>query len=127
MDRLLYGAAYYDEYMPRERLSQDVALLKKAHMNVVRIGESTWATCEPQDGVFDFSHVTRVIEAMGKAGIDVILGTPTYAVPSWLVELDPDVLATTKTGRGLYGPRQIMDITNKTYLFYAERVIRKMM
>ena len=64
---------------------------------------------------------------MGKAGIDVILGTPTYAVPSWLVELDPDVLATTKTGRGLYGPRQIMDITNKTYLFYAERVIRKMM
>ena len=61
MDRLLYGAAYYDEYMPRERLSQDVALLKKAHMNVVRIGESTWATCEPQDGVFDFSHVTRVI------------------------------------------------------------------
>ena len=127
MENLLYGAAYYDEYMPEERLQEDIRLLQKAHMNVVRIGESTWATCEPQDGVFDFSHVTKVIEAMGKAGISVIIGTPTYAVPSWMVKEYPDVLATTKTGRGLYGPRQIMDITNKTYLFYAERVIRKMM
>ncbi len=80
MDHLLYGAAYYDEYMPCERLEEDIRLMKKAGMNVVRIGESTWSTCEPQDGVFDFHHVTRVIEAMNRAGISVILGTPTYAV-----------------------------------------------
>jgi beta-galactosidase len=39
----------------------------------------------------------------------------------------PDVLATTHRGHGIYGARQIMDITHPVYLYYAERVIRKMM
>ena len=127
MDHLLYGAAYYDEYMPCERLEEDIRLMKKAGMNVVRIGESTWSTCEPQDGVFDFHHVTRVIEAMNRAGISVILGTPTYAVPTWLVRKYPDVLAVTHEGPKRYGWRQNMDITSPVYRLYAERVIRKMM
>lgn len=127
MEKLLFGAAYYDEYMPCERLSQDVALMKKAGINTVRIAESTWSTCEPQEGVFDFSHVERVLDAMEEAGIGVIIGTPTYAIPTWMVKSHPDVLATTVRGQGIYGARQIMDITNLAYLFYAERVIRELM
>ena len=95
MDHLLYGCAYYDEYMPYERLDKDLAMMKKAGINTVRIAESTWSTCEPQEGVFDFSHVIRVMDAMEKAGINVIIGTPTYAVPTWMVEAYPDVLAET--------------------------------
>ena len=30
MDHLLYGCAYYDEYMPYERLDKDLAMMKKA-------------------------------------------------------------------------------------------------
>lgn len=127
MKELLFGAAYYDEYMPYERLDQDVAMMKKAGINTVRIAESTWSTCEPQEGVFDFSHVERVMDAMEEAGIHVIIGTPTYAVPTWMVKSHPDVLATTVKGRGIYGARQIMDITNPAYLFYSERVIRELM
>ena len=127
MNKLLYGAAYYDEYMPCDRLDKDVEMMKKAGINLVRIAESTWSTCEPQEGVFDFSHVERVMDAMEEAGINVIIGTPTYAIPTWMVKSHPDVLATTVNGRGIYGARQIMDITNPVYLFYAERVIRKLM
>ncbi len=127
MKELLYGAAYYDEYMPCERLAEDVKLMKKAGINTVRIAESTWSTCEPQEGVFDFSHVERVMDAMEEAGIHVIIGTPTYAIPTWMVKSHPDVLAETRNGRGIYGARQIMDITHPVYLFYAERVIRKLM
>lgn len=127
MERLLYGAAYYEEYLPVDRLEKDVEMMKAAGINVVRIAESTWSTCEPQDGVFDFSHVERVLDAMEQAGISVIIGTPTYAVPTWMVKAYPEVLATTKQGQGIYGARQIMDITNPVYLFYAERVIRKLM
>ena len=42
--------------------------MKEAGINVVRIAESTWSTVEPQDGVFDFSHIDRVLNAMYKAG-----------------------------------------------------------
>lgn len=127
MDKLLYGVAYYDEYMPCDRLDKDVEMMKAAGINVVRIAESTWSTCEPQPGVFDFSHVVRVMDAMEAAGISVIIGTPTYAVPTWMVKAYPDVLAVTKEGRGIYGARQIMDITHPAYRFYSERVIRELM
>ena len=127
MKELLYGAAYYDEYMPYDRLDKDVEMMKKAGINTVRIAESTWSTCEPQPGEFDFSHVERVMDAMEEAGINVIIGTPTYAVPTWMVKAHPDVLAETVRGRGIYGARQIMDITHPVYLFYAERVIRELM
>ena len=127
MKKLLYGAAYYDEYMPYDRLQQDVAMMKKAGINTVRIAESTWSTCEPQEGVFDFSHVERVMDAMEEAGINVIIGTPTYAIPTWMVKSHSDVMAETVKGRGIYGARQIMDITHPVYRFYAERVIRKLM
>ena len=127
MEKLLFGTAYYDEYMPYDRLDEDVKMMKKAGVNVVRIAESTWSTCEPQEGLFDFSHVEKVMDAMEAAGISVIIGTPTYAVPTWMVKSYPDVIATTVKGRGIYGARQIMDITHPVYRFYAERVIRELM
>jgi beta-galactosidase len=125
--QLLYGVAYYDEYMPYERLDKDVSMMKEAGINVVRIAESTWSTMEPQEGIYDFSHIDRVLNAMHKAGIHVIIGTPTYAVPTWLVKKYPDVLAITNRGQNQYGPRQNMDITNTHFLTYAERAIRKML
>ena len=127
MDKLLFGVAYYDEYMPYDRLAQDVEMMKKAGINTVRIAESTWSTCEPQPGVFDFSHVTRVMDAMEEAGINVIIGTPTYAVPTWMAKAHPEIMAVTKNGQNPYGHRQLMDITSPMYRFYAERVIRELM
>ncbi|MDF2614666.1 MAG: beta-galactosidase [Clostridia bacterium] len=127
MKKLLYGVAYYDEYMPYDRLHKDIEMMKDAGINVVRIAESTWSTVEPQNGVFNFKHIDRVLEAMYKAGISVIVGTPTYAVPTWMVKEHPGVLAVTSAGQNKYGTRQNMDITSPTYLFYAERVIRQIM
>ena len=126
MQKLLYGVAYYDEYMPYDRLDDDIRMMQAAGINVVRIAESTWSTHEPQNGVFDFRSVDRVLDAMHQAGISVIVGTPTYAVPTWMVRQHPDILAVTPKGPGRYGARQIMDITNPSYLFYAERIIRRL-
>lgn len=127
-EKLLYGVAYYDEYMPYDRLDKDVQMMKEANINVVRIAESTWSTMEPQEGIFDFSHIDRVLNAMHKAGISVIIGTPTYAVPTWLVKKYPDVMAINSRGQqNQYGTRQNMDITNKDYRRHSEIAIRKMM
>jgi beta-galactosidase GanA len=71
--------AYYDEYMPYNRLDKDVAMMTATGISVVRIAESTWSTVEPQEGVFDFSHIDWVLNAMHKAGIQVIIGTQ----PCW--------------------------------------------
>ncbi len=127
MNEILYGVAYYYEYMPEERLEKDAKLMKECGINVVRIAESTWAYQEPQDGVFNMDYLTRIMDVMYENGIKVIVGTPTYAFPSWLAKKHPDILLTNKDGQKHYGARQIMDITNPDFLFYAERIIRKLM
>lgn len=126
-DRLLFGAAYYDEYLPEDRMETDMEMMKRAGMNVIRIAESTWSTWEPQDGVFDFTHLHRMLTCSAKHGISVIVGTPTYAVPTWLVRKYPDILTETHAGQERYGRRQNMDIAHPMYLKYAERIIRRLM
>src|SRR5215471_5050048 len=126
MDTILYGVAYYPEYMPHDRLEKDVELMQRAGINVVRVGESTWSTWEPRDGQFEFAWMQRVLDAMQKAGIRVILGTPTYSVPTWLYKAHPEI-AVSHAGTappmskpyygtyppmqtpGYYGPRQNYD------------------
>jgi beta-galactosidase len=123
-EALLFGAAYYAEYMPYERIEKDVQMMKAAGMNTVRIAESTWSTEEPQDGVFNFSYVDKVLDELQKYDMHAIIGTPTYAVPSWLAEKDPSIMVTRKDGQAAYGPRQSMDFLNPVFLFHAERIIR---
>lgn len=126
-DKLYFGAAYYSEYLPYDRVEKDMEMMEKTGMNVIRIAESTWSTLEPQEGVYDFTHIDRMLNAAACHHISVIVGTPTYAVPTWLVKKYPDILAITQNGRERYGHRQNMDITNPDYLSHAERVIRVLM
>ena len=135
---VLYGAAYYNEYMPGDdadhaaRLDKDVALMKDAGLNVVRMGEFTWSLWEPEDGRFETAWMDRVVDAMGKAGIKVILGTPTASLPAWMARQHPEILADRIPGgmfggqpvRSAYGIRQNMDTDSPAYRFYAERLIR---
>ena len=100
MDTFLYGAAFYEEYMPEDRLDRDVQLMQQAGIGVVRVGESTWSLWEPEDGRFEYAWMDRVVDAMGKAGIKVIMGTPTYSIPTWLYHAHPDRGARTRGRRG---------------------------
>ena len=131
MNDVLYGAAYYNEYMPADlqpgRLDKDVALMKAADITVVRMGESTWSLWEPEDGKFEYAWMDRVVDAMGKAGIKVIMGTPTYSIPTWMYHEHPEVLARPLGGaQTFYGMRQNMDTDNPTFRFYAQRIIRNL-
>lgn len=126
-EKIYFGAAYYDEYMPESRVEEDMALMSKAGMNVIRIAESTWSTWEPRDGEFQFMQLRRMLECAARHDISVIAGTPTYAIPPWLAKKYPDILAETHTGPCRYGRRQLMDITHPGYRFHCERMIRRLM
>ncbi len=127
MNHLLYGAAYYPEYMPDPNPDRDMALMRDAGFNLIRVAESTWSTWEPQDGVFDFSLLKQTLDAAQRYGLSVIVGTPTYAIPPWLAKKHPDVLSDTHNGPCHYGPRQNFDLTHPGYRFHAERIIRQEM
>ncbi len=126
MNTVLYGVAYYSEYMPYDRLDADVDLMQKAGISVVRIGESSWGLWEPQDGKFEYQWMDRVVERMHRAGIKVIMGTPTYSIPAWMYKEHPEIVVTRLDGKTItYGMRQNTDLLNPTFRYYCERVIRK--
>lgn len=126
MDTILYGVAYYPEYMPYERLDKDVELMKQAGITVVRIGESSWGLWEPEDGRFEYAWMDRVVDRLQKAGIKIIMGTPTYSIPAWMYKEHPEIVVTRLDGKTItFGMRQNADLLNPTYRFYCERVIRK--
>jgi len=126
-NEFLYGCAYYPEYMPYERIDEDFVLMQKAGMNVVRIAESTWSTLEPSEGRYNFYYIDEVLKRAGQYGLKVIIGTPAYAIPSWLAKLDGNVLVHTKNGDMKYGKRQIFNLLSDTYIFYGSRIIRKLL
>ena len=123
---ILYGVSYYHEYQPVERLEEDVRLMQEAGVNVVRLAESSWGGFEPEEGRFEFAWMDRIVDRLHKAGIRVIVGTPTYSIPPWLWKRHPEILIEYADGKkAAYGIRQNVDLTQSAFLFYAERIIRK--
>ena len=126
--RVLFGAAYYHEYQPYERLKTDLDLMERAGFSVIRVGESVWSTWEPENGRFDLDWLQPVLDGAHERGIGVVLGTPTYAVPPWLARLYPEIAGERRTGERIpWGARQEVDFTHPAFRFHAERVIRKIL
>jgi beta-galactosidase len=96
------------------------------------MGESTWSLWEPEDGQFEYAWMDRVVDAMGKAGIKVILGHA-HLLASRLDGASASGDPRRSDSRGMfggkpiqstYGIRQNMDTDSPAYRFYAERLIR---
>jgi beta-galactosidase len=124
--RVLFGAAYYHEYQPYDRLKTDLDLMAEANFTVIRVGESVWSTWEPENGRFDLEWLQPVLDAAQERGIAVVLGTPTYAVPPWLARQYPEITGERATGQRIgWGARQEVDFTHPAFRHHAERIIRK--
>lgn len=130
--RIRFGAAYYHEYHhPGEdpslsRLKSDLDQMVDAGFTTIRVGESVWSTWEPEAGVFDLDWLEPVLNGAHERGIDVILGTPTYAVPQWLVRRYPEIAGESRTGHSIgWGARQEADFTHPAFRFHAERLLRR--
>lgn len=122
---MLYGVSYYYEYQPFDRLDEDVRMMAEAGINYARIGDSIWSLCEPTEGEFDLDWLRRVLDALHEAGIQVVITTPTYAIPPWLGRRHPEIMAVRRDGRTVpFGARQNVDVTNPTFRHYAERITR---
>ncbi len=124
---MLFGCQYYPEYLPYERLDQDLELMRAANVNFIRVGESTWSTYEPTEGNIDFSDLIRVVDRAHESGIRVVVGTTSYSVPPWLAKTYPEVMARVPHLGDLgYGARQNVNFTSPAYRYFAQRIIERM-
>jgi beta-galactosidase len=122
--KLHLGASYYPEHWPEERWPEDIRLMREAGLTVVRMGEFAWSSLEPSAGEFRFDWLDRVIHLLALAGIETVLGTPTAAPPTWLVQQYPDLLAMTPYGgRVQVGNRCHYCVTSPEFHAAVQRIV----
>ena len=121
------GVCYYPEHWPEDRWETDAAQMVANGLSWVRIGEFAWSLMEPQEGVFDWAWLDRAVETLGKAGLKVIMGTPTATPPRWMVDKLPDMLPVDAEGRvRKFGSRRHYDFSHMGYREEARRIARLM-
>ena len=88
---VFHGVAWYPELW-RERMDEDLRLMREARVNLARIAEFAWSSLEPAPGRYDWSWLDEAFEKCHAAGIAVILCTPSCTPPLWLTRQHPEVL-----------------------------------
>jgi beta-galactosidase len=107
--RLFVGANYQPVDRSPEEIQQDIALMRRAGFNVVRMGDLAWDYFEPAEGRFDFARFDAVMDQMHASGIRVILDIPGQPAPIWLHHRYPDVDIVTQDGVRLHAAERYMD------------------
>ena len=121
------GCAYYPEDWDDSQLDYDVKMMKEAGITCARIGEFAWRKMEPARGRYEFGWLHRVVDTLGKAGISVVLGTPTATPPIWLGDAFPDVFVLNKDGtRASHGGRRHCCSNNPHYLEASDQIVHAM-
>lgn len=124
---MYFGACYYPEHWPEERWSRDMAMMKEANFNVVRLAEFAWIKMEPEEGRFEFEWLDRAIALAEKHGMKVILGTPTAGPPKWLMDKHPDIYQKDMYGRVRgFGARRHYCFNNATFREYTRIIVEAM-
>lgn len=121
------GVCYYPEQWPREKWDEDARRMVELGLAWVRIGEFAWSHIEPQSGVFQWAWMDEAIDVLGRAGLKVILGTPTAAPPKWLVDRHPDILPVDERGVvRKFGARRHYCFSSRRYRIEAARITEAM-
>ena len=121
MSHLFYGVAYYDEYMPEDRLAKDIALMRETGINVVRIAESTGVRWSLKRA----SIISTISTGCWRRCMRPALRSSSGRPPTRSRPAGGETSRYSghhRRGQQKYGPRQIMDIVNPTFRRYAEKL-----
>lgn len=107
--QLFVGACYQPIDRSPLQIDQDIAIMKRAGFNVVRMGDLSWDSFEPQQGEFTFEWFDKVMDKMQANGIRVILDIPGLPAPIWLHRKYPGVNIVAQNGTRLSPAERYMD------------------
>lgn len=122
--QLMLGSAWYPEQWPESQWDTDLAHMRKAGLNMVRIGEFAWSSLEPAEGKYDLDWMERAVAAAARHGMVTIIGTPTDTPPAWMTTKYPEILRVGEDGRQLqHGSRRHFSIASSKYRELCRNIV----
>ena len=94
-----FGGDYNPEQWDEATIEKDMELFEKAHVNLVVLPVFGWAKLEPEEGIYQFEWLDRMMDQLWAHGIRVCMATPTTAQPAWMSRKYPEVLPVDIKGR----------------------------
>lgn len=124
---MYFGADYYPEHWPEDRWEKDVQMMKEANFNVVRLAEFTWTKMEPEEGVYNFEWLDKIINMLGKSNIKTVLCTPTATPPKWLMDKHPSIYPEDEYNnvKG-FGSRRHYCFNSSIFKEYTKKIVKIM-
>jgi beta-galactosidase len=120
-----YGGDYNPEQWPEEVWKEDVRLMRRAGVTMVTVGVFSWARIQPDEGVFDYDWLDRVLGLLHANDIAVDLATGTASPPPWASTRYPDILTENAEGATRWhGSRQHAAPTSPDFLRLAADLVR---
>ena len=115
---IIHGGDYNpDQWIKTPEIwDEDMRLMKEAGINSATVGIFCWSLIEPEEGIYDFSFLDRILDKMHENGIKAVLATPSGARPPWMAQKYPEVLRVEETGiRNEFGVRHNHCLTSPVY------------
>ena len=126
-DLMRIGVYYYPEQWPESQWERDLGKMAGLGFEFTHFGEFAWAFLEPADGRFDFAWLDRAVDLAARAGLKVILCTPTPCPPAWLGEKFPEIYLVRGDGRRMeHGTRANVSLANDVFVRYTKRIVAEL-
>ena len=107
--QLFVGTCYQPVDRSPDEVDHDIAIMKRAGFNVVRMGDLSWDFFEPEQGKFTFDRFDAIMDKMHASGIRVILDIPGLPAPIWLHRAYPGIDIVAQNGTRLPPAERYMD------------------
>ncbi|MCR5214062.1 MAG: beta-galactosidase [Eubacterium sp.] len=124
---MVIGVDYYPEQWDKSMWLDDVKLMAKTGVKVVRLAEFCWQRLEPAEGIYDFAWLDEIVGLFEEYDIDVVMCTPTNNPPRWMFQKYPEVIPVERDGKRMaVGIRGHRCYNSPKFRFFAEKIIEKM-
>lgn len=125
-DLITTGMYYYPEHWNENQWERDIKAIADMGYEFVHLAEFAWFKMEPEEGIFDFDWLDRVVDLCKKNNMKVVLCTPSATPPVWMrVNYPETYIMYSNYIRGENGTRGLGSIANPKFRMYVGRIVEE--